>query len=344
VTIDFHAHLAPDEPQAPPFLRVLFDVDGYLERQQALGIELTVLSYGPSDLTGADGELDEAKRQHEFLADLVSRNPDRLAALAGVDPWGGAAWLAEAERALDSGFAGLCFPTSRQGSYLDGEEAADAFALAQERGVVVFLHPSDSPLGAGRTGDFALDNWIGRPCDTGICVSRLLLADTLSAYPDIRIVIAHGGGILPMLLGRLDWVHDGMKRRAAMTAGGGPPGGGPPGPPGSPHGHGPEDEPAGQPLEASLEGRPPSERIDQLYLDTAAYHPAAVRAALATVGPDRVVIGTDHPPVGDSPESALAVLDDLGLDEQDRRKIRSENARALLAGRDGVTPARPKEA
>ena len=218
MAIDFHAHLARDNPDAPPFMRSLFDVEGYLERQEEAGIELTVLSYAPADLTGAPEELDEAKGEHEFLAGLLEAHPGRFAALAGVDPFGGAPWLEEAQRALDAGFAGLCLPTSREGRYLDADEAQDALALADERGVVVFLHPSDSPVEAERAGDAVLRAWIGRPYDTGVCLSRMLIADTLSGYPNVRMVVAHSGGTLPMLLGRLDFVQDGFKRRAAMMA------------------------------------------------------------------------------------------------------------------------------
>src|SRR2546423_305317 len=145
MTVDFHAHLAREEPSAPAFLRTLFDVSGYLDAQEAAGIEHTVLSYGLSEGgRGERGELEEARRQHDFLAGLVGKYPDRLSALAGIDPFGGGEWLAEAGRALDAGFAGLCFPTSLRGRYLDSPAAADAFALANERRALVFIHPSDS--------------------------------------------------------------------------------------------------------------------------------------------------------------------------------------------------------
>jgi predicted TIM-barrel fold metal-dependent hydrolase len=161
VIVDFHAHLAPHDPAAPPFLRHLFDVDGYLEHQSSCGIELTVLSYALTDIQGGAGDLDEAKRQHEFLAGICERHAGRFVALATIDPFGGAGWLDEADRALSSGFRGLCLPTSSLGRYLDDEAAQDALAFADERGVVVLLHPSDVPLAADRSGDAILRDWIG---------------------------------------------------------------------------------------------------------------------------------------------------------------------------------------
>lgn len=336
-TIDFHAHLAPPDPKAPPFLAHLFDVDGYLERQEAAGVDRTVLSYALAEIEGRPEELDEAKAQHEFLTDLLERYPDRFSALAGVDPFGGRPWLDEAERALASGFAGLCLPTSRLGRYLDSPECQDALALAAERGVVVFVHPSDSLFDVERAGDVTLRAWIGRPYDTGVCLSRMLLADTLGRYPGLRVVAAHCGGVLPMLLGRLDYVYESFERRARMAAGGGPPGGGPPGggPPGGrggPPGGGPPGPPVPDEarLVASISDRLPSGRIGSIYVDTASYHEAAITAAIAAFGVDHVVFGTDHPPAGESPEQSLAVLDRLGLSPEDHELISSATASRLL--------------
>lgn len=342
MTIDFHAHLAREDPHAPPFLRHLFDVEGYLEGQATAGIERTVLSHALSDLEGTPRELDEAKAEHDFLADLVERHPDRLTALAGIDVFGGAPWLAEAERALELGFAGFCFPSSRLGKYLDSAEAADAFALANERRAVLFLHPSESPITVERAGDPVLEAWIGLPYDTGICLSRLLIADTLARYPNVDLVVAHSGGTLPMVLGRLDHVLASFERRAAMKGAGGPAGGGgPPGGKGPPGDDGPHKGPPaaklpeGVELEPALAGRPPSERVGQLYLDTAGYHPAAIQAAIAAVGIDHVVVGTDFPPVGDSPAPMLETIEGLGLADEDHDRISSANARRLLARGNG---------
>src|SRR5215210_859102 len=279
MSIDFHAHLAREDPNAPPFMRDLFDVEGYFEKQDAAGIERTVLSYALED-EGVD--MSDVKGEHDFLAGLLEAHPGRLSALAALDPFGGDEWLAEAERALELGFSGFCLPTSVGGRYLDSDDAGDAFAFAAERQALVFLHPSAAPIDPSRAGHRLVGAWVGRPYDTGICLSRMLLADTLSRYPSLWVVVAHSGGTLPMLIGRLEHVHQGLSRMAAFS-GGGPPGGGPPGggppPKGPPGGTVPEEAA----LHAATDGRPLAERLDQLYLDTASYHPAAITAAIATV-------------------------------------------------------------
>ncbi len=112
-----------------------------------------------------------------------------------------------------------------------------------------------------------------------------------------------------------------------LQAEGRPEGGGPPG----------ADIPEEAKIQGAFEGRPLADRLDRIYLDTASYHPAPIAAAIATVGIDRVVLGTDFPPAGDSPDAAIAVLDEAGLSGEDKEKILSGNGRALLAG--AVQPA-----
>ena len=174
--IDLHAHLAREDPAAPPFLRHLFDVEGYLALQAQAGIGLTVLSYALTDPAGEGGDLDGAKAEHEFLQGLATRYAGASRrwppSIHSVVPAGSR----KPGRALDAGFVGLCFPTSRNGRYLDADAAQDAFAFAEERRAVILLHPSDPAISLDAAGDFIVRDWIGRPYDTGICLSRLLLA------------------------------------------------------------------------------------------------------------------------------------------------------------------------
>jgi hypothetical protein len=48
------------------------------------------------------------------------------------------------------------------------------------------------------------------------------------------------------------------------------------------------------------------------------------------VGTERVVIGTDFPPAGDSPAATIELVKDMGLDPSVTEGILSGNARDLL--------------
>jgi aminocarboxymuconate-semialdehyde decarboxylase len=44
----------------------------------------------------------------------------------------------------------------------------------------------------------------GFPVETSLAISRLILAGVMERFPDLKLLIAHSGGVLPFLAGRLD--------------------------------------------------------------------------------------------------------------------------------------------
>jgi predicted TIM-barrel fold metal-dependent hydrolase len=75
--------------------------------------------------------------------------------------------------------------------------------------------------------------------------------------------------------------------------------------------------------------------VRRFYYDTAGSHPAAIRAAIAAIGVERIVLGTDRPPVGETPTETIDAIDAVGLTPDERDLILAGNARHVL----GVTPA-----
>jgi predicted TIM-barrel fold metal-dependent hydrolase len=53
------------------------------------------------------------------------------------------------------------------------------------------------------------------------------------------------------------------------------------------------------------------------------------------MGADHVLFGTDAPPLTPLKQRGLALIDDLGLGESDKRKVLSGNAARLLSMRGG---------
>jgi len=45
---------------------------------------------------------------------------------------------------------------------------------------------------------------VGWPTETALCVGRLIFSGLFERHPDLRLVLAHGGGALAMLIGRMD--------------------------------------------------------------------------------------------------------------------------------------------
>ena len=78
----------------------------------------------------------------------------------------------------------------------------------------IFLHPQQrEPMGGDRLRHFYLSNFLGNPFDTTIAACHLIFGDVFDRHPRLEISLAHGGGALPILIGRVE-------PRLASTPGG----------------------------------------------------------------------------------------------------------------------------
>jgi len=75
----------------------------------------------------------------------------------------------------------------------------------------------------------------------------------------------------------------------------------------------------------------PQQARRHVYVDTTGLHPATVRAAIAVVGADHVLAGTDWPVVVDGAPRIRGVLAACGLDEDDQGKVAGANTLRLMA-------------
>ena len=282
-------------PRAPlPLARSMYDVDVRLSEMDEVGVHRHVVSLPPFLFasTAEDGQLATrvVTEGNDDLATYVADSPDRLLGLGSVPlGWPGAA--DEARRALDDlGLAGIAIGSRGAGRDLDDPINDDLWALLSERGTFVFLHPSGVP-DPQRQKDFWLPQLVGYPMETALAVARLVFGRVLDRFP-LNLCLAHGGGCLPSLRGRLDmgWERKDVARTTAV---------------------------------------PPSEFTDRLYYDTAVFSRTLLARLVEDVGADHVLLGTDHPfELGD--REPLENVRALGLDEADTQAILGGNAAGLL--------------
>ncbi len=200
------AALGPARPPIP----LLLDMAAQVTRMDQQGIDLAIISIWP-DLLGTDLPPDESAAWAEIVNDgLVeaAATHDRLLPMACVPVQSDAA-AAEMKRAKSLGCVGVEIGTRALQHELDSEQMEPVWRAAAELQMPVFVHPlyygGDTRLADSRA--YGLANSIGRVNDTTIAISRLLLAGTLLKYPGLEIIVAHGGGAIPYLLGRLGTVH-----------------------------------------------------------------------------------------------------------------------------------------
>ena len=301
--LDSHSHLFPSAWRSRGRMPAdLFDVEALLARQEAAGVDASLVSdphiwYGDLDVAA----IEQVREFNDHVAALQAAHPGRVWGLGSITPWRGEEHLAETLRAVrELGLPGLAIATSDRGRYLDS--VPDAFwELVQDLGVPVFVHPGGTVVGQELMDAYRMGEVCGRPLDMTVTLSRFILWGVFERFPAVRLLCAHAGGAICAVADRLDFGHE-LRGYAPLGPWG----------------------------DVEL-AAPPSSFVRRLFLDTVTYGPAPLRLALETVGPRHVCFGTDNPPVPFPLERSLSHVHALGLPEADAAAVLGANARALFA-------------
>lgn len=210
-----------------------------------------------------DHPLPEARQickvQNDALAGLVAADPDRFSAL-GVVPLQDPASAARDLRTLvTTGLAGVELTPEIAGRYLGDDAFRPFWAAAEESGAVVFIHPATRGLALPVFGDYYLWNSVANPVETAIAATHLVMAGVLERHPALKIVLAHGGGAL--------WAVRGRLRRAYAQV----------------------------PAARARLREAPDVSLARLYHDTVTHDETLLRRLIDDAGPEHVLLGSDRP-------------------------------------------------
>ncbi len=278
---------APASLPGRPLTRHYASVEQKLHFMDTHGIDVSVLSLANPWLDFVAPELAAAlaAKVNAGFAAMCRAHQGRLfffAALPVTAP--PATLLAAIAQARSLPYCrGVILGTGGLGQGLDDPAMEPVLAALAEAGLVVFLHPHYGLPGSvwgprgGTTGEYGhvLPLALGFPMETTIAVTRLFLAGVFDRLPALRLLLAHSGGTLPFLAGRIDSCvrHDAHLWKAAQTR---------------------------RSIWDVLH--------EQVYLDAVVYSDVGLQAAVAASGAqglDRVMFGTDHPffpPLGSDEE------------------------------------------
>jgi aminocarboxymuconate-semialdehyde decarboxylase len=202
--------------------------------------------------------------------------------------------LSELERASKlPGMRGVYLGTNIAGRDLDDPLFEPVLARIEALDLPIFLHPVDPMGGAGdRLRPFFLFNLIGNPVDTAIAACHLIFGGVLDRHPKLQICLPHAGGVLPILMGRID---QGWKVRPDLK-------------------HLPQA---------------PSAYLQRFTFDTITHSKSAMEFVVKQVGSERVMVGSDYCfTMGyDRP---VQFLDQVDLTKAQRQMILGGNAERLL--------------
>ena len=224
--------------------------------------------------------------------------------------------IAEAERAFDElGAVGVQIYTHVGGGPMDQERFFPFYEAVARRGdKMIQVHPCrDSSWSDYKTEERSkFEIWwtLGWEYDLSAFMSRLVFSGVFERLPDIKILIHHGGAMIPHFAGR---VGPGWDQLGART-------------------------PADQ--AEDIEGYPltlrPIEYFKKFYVDTAYFGAGdSMRTAIRFFGVDHTLFGSDTP---FDPEKGpgyirdtIANLQEMDiLDDDDRERIYSGNVTSLL--------------
>jgi aminocarboxymuconate-semialdehyde decarboxylase len=280
------------------------DVAAIVEHQARSGIDKTVLCpWAPLLFYEAEPEecLRRCRIQNEALAALARGAPDRIGGLGAVplqDPELAASELRELMAAGQ--LSGVEVAASVRGDYLGADRFEPFWAAAEDTGALIFIHPTTRGFDAPVFGEHYLWNAVGNPFETTIAAAHMTLSGLMERRPGLRVLLAHAGGALLALRGRLRHAHSFQPQARAR-------------------------------LEA-----PPEESIRRFLFDTITHDPRLLRDLVEFTGPEQVVLGSDYPfDMGDL--RPLETLRASGLSGGDRATIAGGNAARLLEPRERST-------
>ena len=234
-----------------------------------------------------------SRRQNEAIQAVVRKHPDRFIGFGSVPLQSVTDSIAIAEEAKSMGLKGLEIGNAVGDKPLDDPSFEPFFEAAQKLDMLLFVHPLEGGLDADDPLSPILGNVLQFTFRTTMMVERMIIKGMFEKYPNLRLCLSHGGGLLAFNIWRLDHSYS---------------------------------------LRADLQKaipRKPSDYLKKLYFDNIVHSVAALQYLVQVAGADRVVVGTDYPMAMGDFDSVAKVMQ-LELSDAARAQILGGNAARAL--------------
>ncbi len=283
--------------QIRPFFENILSVDRRIAAMDRQGIEREILTVW-ADIFGYGLPQEKGAAWHRVLNDSLARiaeaTPGRFSWMASGALQDAAAAARELERCKAMGAVGTVVATNVRGENLGDCPLDEFWAACVALDMPVFMHPA-LPISEGRARNFGLNQIVAYTADTTYSIGSMILSGVFDRYPRLEVILSHGGGTLPFLMGRFDRMHTTSDRKAT----------------------------------GDVAAKLPSEYLRQFHYDTILNESQALQYLKQVVGIDRMLLGTDEPfPVGDS--DPIGVLRRAGFSAAEISRIGVDNPRALF--------------
>lgn len=299
--IDSHSHWLPQDivNNAHFFSPAWADIEAQLKMMDEAGIAKAVLTYPTSDAHLKLGGIAKLARiYNDNIAKIIKRCPDRFIAAAVLPVGNAQEMLDELTRAtLELGFKAISLASSYEGRYLDNKMFLPVYNKARENNIPIFVHSQIiNPIGYERVQDPLLTPVIEYVFDTTICIGKLLMADILREFAELKFIFAYFGGAVPFLQHRFDATYQ-MLRGINFV----------------------------KDLKAN-----PTDYLKNIYVDTSGdKNKTNFLLALEFLGPKHLLWGSDWPAKKDVAGS-MQVVRDLDISAEDKQNILGGNLAEIL--------------
>ena len=280
-----------------PALPKIIDMDKKLRDMEDMKIDVAALSHGlpcGPDLLGGQEADEWAIRINDDLARIIADYPGKFVAFGSIGFGDPQRSIAEVDRcARQLGFSGFQVFSNISNRFLDSPEFLAVLKHIAKLGKPVHLHPA-IPL--NRTGLNSPRQFfpLGLPYDTTLNVVRLIESGLFDETPDLKLIVAHVGGVIPYLWGRITTFN----------------------------------EPSPLVTDSPRFQQPIDHYLSKLYVDTVCYRAEALQCCYQVMGAKHLLYGTDHP--FGRHDMATELIEQLDCPAEDRELIYHGNAERLL--------------
>jgi predicted TIM-barrel fold metal-dependent hydrolase len=337
VIIDVHAHYLPTSyrpmlatltamsatpaapaanamPDARQTVTAMSDEPGIINQRidmmDEAGVERQILSPGSMAPYATESRLavEAAHVLNDSYCELTNSHPSRFSSFVSLPLPDIDASLEEMRRGLDElGMVGVALSCSVFDRSAAEKEFEPLYAEMNARGTTLFFHPCQNGICSPLINDYGFTTAAGASLEDTAIVLHLIKRNIPVRYPNIKIVIPHLGGLIPMQLARLD----------------------------------------GQASTPDLLSAPSAMARGLYYDTVGWGSQAALRCACEAFGADRIVPGSDFPALlaVESYRRTFEYIKESRLSQQEIEKILFSNASALFdfdEAPSSTVPRRPQ--
>ena len=263
-----------------------WDAEVRLNEMDRDGVEMQLLSATPVLFAyerPAEHALDCARLFNDAALELCAHGKGRLKSFCQVPLQDIEASCKELSRCVRAGHLGVQIGNHVGEKNLDDPGIVTFLHHCADEGAAVLVHPWDM-LGPQRMPKYMMPWTVGMPAETQLGIVAMILGGAFDNLPkNLRICFTHGGGSFAFLLGRLEnaWKH--------------------------------------HPVAHGVCELPPSQYVNRFYVDSAVFDERALQFLVGTMGPERVMLGSDYPfPLGENRVGSLIRSSHLTAVAKDR--------------------------